>query len=404
MGLNHSPKIATTGLLFAYDAGNTQKSWKGAPVTNLVPNPYANWNGSNIVLNYNYDGSGGQVYSYVPNVSNPVDAPGVMQYTVGTAGYKYWSIASTIATTGTHTFSYYARIVNGPAITSNINNAQLWRSNGVDQAVTGDWNPTYTTSWARYSTTGPCTAATVLDYFPIHNNPISGGYTIQYCGFQLELGTYATPFAAGTRSNAQALLDLTRRTTMTASNLVYNSNNIFNFSYSGPSYITVPLSTAFNKTEGTMNFWVYPTRYNGGNGYFVNREDNTANAGDWFWIGPYSNTFYFRIGTGATCCDNDLSFSNVSTTIPIDTWTNMCFTWRINGTSVIYKNGVELVSRSIGNIPNTNPAANGRIGLGHANADDYFDGRMPIVQIYNRQLTATEVNSNFNAMRGRYGI
>jgi hypothetical protein len=82
----------------------------------------------------------------------------------------------------------------------------------------------------------------------------------------------------------------------------------------------------------------------------------------------------------------------------------MCFTWVANGTSAIYKNGVLLSSRSIGNIPATNPAANGRIGLGHDYADDYFHGKMGSVSIYNRPLSAAEVRRNFDALRGRYGL
>jgi competence protein ComGC len=186
----------------------------------------------------------------------------------------------------------------------------------------------------------------------------------------------------------------------------YSSSNggSLSFNYDTPNYITVPLANSLNKTEGTINFWIYPTRYSGANGYFVNREDSTPNAVDWLWIGPYSDTFYFRIGNGSDCCSNDLSFGSVSTVIPINTWTNMSFTWKINGTSVIYKNGILLTSRGIGSIPNTNPAANGRIGLGHANGPSYFDGKMAVVQNYNRALSASEVLQNFNALRGRYGL
>ena len=36
MALTHSPNIVTTGLVFSYDMGNTEKSWKGQPTTNLV--------------------------------------------------------------------------------------------------------------------------------------------------------------------------------------------------------------------------------------------------------------------------------------------------------------------------------------------------------------------------------
>lgn len=82
----------------------------------------------------------------------------------------------------------------------------------------------------------------------------------------------------------------------------------------------------------------------------------------------------------------------------------MCFTWVANGTSAIYKNGSLLTSRTIGNVPATNPASNGRIGLGHSNADNYFHGKMSNVSIYNRALSALEVKQNFNAIRGRYGL
>jgi hypothetical protein len=328
-----------------------------------------------------------------------------MQYYTGTTGYKYFSIDSTtVPTTGTYTFSYYARLISGPTSSSNLGNSQLWRANGVDQSVTGDWNPTYTTNWTRYSTQGPVSAGTILQYFLIHSGSITGDYTIQYCGFQLELENFATPLAIGTRSSTNNIVDLTTRSTVTAGTLTYNSDNTFNFDYTGPGYVSVPLSTSFNKTEGTINLWVYPTRYNGGNGYFVNREDATANAVDWLWIGPYSDSFYFRIGNGSDCCSNDLSFGSFSTVVPLNTWTNMSFTWKANGTSTIYKNGVLYTSRAIGAIPNTNPAANGRFGLGHGNADDYFNGQMPVAQIYNRQLTAAEILSNFNALKGRYGL
>ena len=404
MSLLHSPSIVTNGLVFAYDMANTKKSWKGAPVTNYMPYPYASYNAGAFVLGYNYANLGA-TYTYVTGVDNPVNAPGVMEYYTGTSGYKYFSVDSTtLPTTGTYTFSYYARIKSAGDTSMRPIDSQLWRANGSDRSVTGDWNPTFTTEWKRYATTGPAEASTILQYFPVHSGNIIGGYTIQYCGFQLELGSVATPFVSGTRSSTNNITDLTGRSTVTTGALTYNSDNTFNFDYTGPGYVSVPLSTSFNKTEGTINIWVYPTRYNGGNGYFVNREDSTPNAVDWLWIGPYSDTFYFRIGDGSSCCSNDLAFGSFSTVVPLNTWTNMCFTWKSNGTSVIYKNGVQYTSRAISTIPATNPATNGRFGLGHANADAYYNGKMPVAQIYNRQLTSEEILSNFNAMRGRYGI
>jgi hypothetical protein len=393
MSLAHSPKVVTNGLLFYTDMTNTSKSFRGAPTTNSVTNA---------------DVMTGWTNYYRTTASS------TFMTEFGTIGYRFINQPSwngiyrsvTIPATGTYTFSARFRYLGGSA--SN-NGATVYISGwgGGDSAVGIDKSKIGV--WQDISITLNCTNTTFTFYIISYGGTDNGTGNPDFSSWevtmpQAESGSTARPFVNGTRSNTQAIIDIARKTTVTASNIVYNANNTFNFSYSSPSYLTVPLSTAFNKTEGTMNFWLYPTRYNGGNGYFVNREDASANATDWFWIGPYSNVFYFRIGNGSTCCDNDLTFSNVDTTIPVNTWTNMCFTWKINGTSVIYKNGAELVSRSIGNIPNTNPASNGRIGLGHANADDYFDGRMPVVQIYNRQLTAAEVRANFNAMRGRYGL
>ena len=408
MGLAHSPKVVTDGLVFYTDMNNTSKSWRGKPATNFFTNGH--FSGGNGITQE----SGSNATNEIVLFPNPGSSAYVLRQT-GTLAYTEYQLNLTtqLAAGTTYVMSgWYAESPNySCADGSRMFHSAAFSASGATASLGIGIGTVLETKVVNGITWKYCyaTITTPADYNNVFNWYVGYGgsaYTGHrfYTDLQMEVGTFPSRFVDGTRSTSQAILDMTRRSTMTASNLVYNSNNTFNFSYSGPSYITVPLSTAFNKTEGTMNFWVYPTRYNGGNGYFVNREDNIANAGDWFWIGPYSNTFYFRIGTGATCCDNDLAFSNVSTTIPINTWTNMCFTWKINGTSVIYKNGVELVSRSIGNIPNTNPAANGRIGLGHANADDYFDGRMPSVQIYNRQLTASEVNANFNATRGRYGI
>lgn len=393
MGLAHSPKIVTDGLVFYTDMNNTEKSFRGPPTTNSVTNAdtMAGW------TNY---------YRTIASSTFVTE--------FGTTGYRFMNQPSwngiyksiTIPAAGTYTFSARFRYFGGSA---NNNGAQVYISGygGGDTAVGIDKSKVGV--WQNISITINCTNTSFLFYIISYGGTDNGTGNPDFSSWevtmpQAEAGTFATPFVNGTRSNTQALLDPISKSAITAANLTYASDNTFSFNYANPSFITIPLSTTFNKTEGTMNFWVYPTRYNGGNGYFVNREDSTANAGDWFWIGPYSGTFYFRIGNGSTCCDNDLAFLDTGTVVPLNTWTNMCFTWKINGTSVIYKNGVELVSRAIGNIPNTNPAANGRIGLGHANADDYFNGRMPIVQIYNRQLKASEVYANFNAIRGRYGI
>jgi hypothetical protein len=396
MALAHSPSISTNGLQFLYDMGNPGRSWKGAPTTNLVPNPYANWNGSNFVFPiYNYDATGTQTYTYVTNVPNPIGSPGVMQYTTGTAGYKYWSIYSVAATTGTHTFSYYARIVNGPATTSNLGNSQLWRSNGVDQSVTGDWNPTYTTDWVRYSTTGPCTASTPLDYFPIHAGVIAGGYTIQYCGFQLESGTYATPFVAGTRSNTQSLLDLGGSRTITANSLTYASNNTFSFNGSTDNLTMPTISLGNGNLPWTCSAWVKTTTTVGntlGAGPILSNQSGgpvysamCVNSGKIAYWTYQSGAWAQKLGVGPSVNDN--------------VWHMLTWVNNPNNTMAMYVDGV-LDS----NVADSTSGNNNPIDMIGSSWAAKFAGSIGAIQIYTSSLTANQVAQNYAAYRGRYGI
>jgi hypothetical protein len=354
-----------------------------------VPNPYANWNGSNFVFGgYNYDATGTQTYTYVTDVSNPIGSPAVMQYTTGTTGYKYWAVQGTVATTGTHTFSYYARIVSGSAATSNLSNSQLWRSNGVDQAVTGDWNPTYTTNWVRYSTSGPCTAGTVLDYFPIHSGGLTGGYTIQYCGFQLELGTYATPFVNGTRSNTQALLDLTGQNTLTATSLTYAPTNTFSFNGSS-NYVDGGNSTALQLSSTlTLESWVNPTSSTG-LGNIISKNENSG--------------YRYRIQNGELWAYSNGNGATSSTPLCTNgSWWHCVATFGPTGI-YLYVNGNLVGSSGSAYSPANATASNLLIGCYGVNTE-VFNGQISVAKVYNRVLSAQEVQQNFNALRGRYGV
>jgi hypothetical protein len=395
MSVSSGPLIVTNGLIFDYDMKNTGRSWKGAPTTNLVDPNWSSWT---------IDGSG-QGNIGTRTIISPF-ACTISDTNSNTRQNIY--INSGISASTTYSFSVkYQKLSGAPTLRFQIQayNGSTFLS-VMSFATTAQLGITDIDGWqtAKITLTTPANCNRILWFMQDGDDYTAYTHSFMLADVQCEQQSFATPFCYPSRSTTQALLDATSRSIATTGNLTYNSDNTFSFTYSSPGYVSIPLSTALNKTEGTMNFWLYPTRYNGGNGYFVNREDAVPNAADWLWIGPYSDTFYFRLGNGSDCCSNDLSFSSVSTNIPLNTWVNMCFTWKINGTSAIYKNGSLFTSRSIGNIPNTNPAANGRIGLGHSNADDYYNGIMPRVQIYNRQLSADEVLQNFNGLRGVYGL
>lgn len=120
-------------------------------------------------------------------------------------------------------------------------------------------------------------------------------------------------------------------------------------------------------------------------------------AGTFSQIGFLGTTFTAgRNGGGG----NNLlsSLASVST----NTWYQLCMTY--DGTTAsFYLNGSFLSSGNIG----SNGASNGVTVLGTytaGSAQERLTGRVAIARVYNRAITAAEVNQNFQALRGRFGI
>ena len=102
---------------------------------------------------------------------------------------------------------------------------------------------------------------------------------------------------------------------------------------------------------------------------------------------------------------NSLSIGGLN---PKGSWNIIAFSYiRTNDTGVIYgyTNGNYISSSSASRI-SSYPLNYEYIGNSQHSGINYyaFDGSISIVKIYNRALTATEIQQNFNAVRGRYGI
>ena len=103
--------------------------------------------------------------------------------------------------------------------------------------------------------------------------------------------------------------------------------------------------------------------------------------------------------------------NNVSTGFSIATgnWLNLVGTWTPSVSLLMYANGVQVGSNTTSipasiNLPNPVYSTNiGRKGAQNGSTD-YWNGNISQVSIYNRALTAAEVQQNFNATRSRYGI
>jgi hypothetical protein len=146
--------------------------------------------------------------------------------------------------------------------------------------------------------------------------------------------------------------------------------------------------------------------------YWINAA-NISNSPVVFWKGAYSvNGYYHQIssdGSIAFVVNQPGSFQytqSTSANIIINTWSNIAVVR--NGTSVkFYKNGVELAYGVVGTL--SNPASNTNNFLlstyfdGSSN-NNFLNGRIANFLNYNRILSLTEIQQNYNASKARFGL
>lgn len=100
----------------------------------------------------------------------------------------------------------------------------------------------------------------------------------------------------------------------------------------------------------------------------------------------------------------------ISQTIPINIWANLTFTY--NGGTINSSNGVNIyINGTIGTLlfPTGNQTlntTNSTVSIGYELAGNRspMNGRIANVKIYNRALSSTEVQQNYEAVKTRFGL
>ena len=187
---------------------------------------------------------------------------------------------------------------------------------------------------------------------------------------------------------------------------IYNGSN-----RTGSAGINVPMNNGFNKQTGTIDIWMRPTGdYTGGHGWFNNSDGNGyTNNTNWFWWGTWSNSnyHYARWGNSSTCC-NDLSFYGWHNYYPLNTWFHLVLTYNTTqGRVTLYKNGSQISNRTNlpTNITSSNPTNTGQIFNGHQRGDTMqFKGWSSQYRIYNRELSAGEVLTNYDTYKAAHNL
>lgn len=385
MALAHSPKITTDGLVFAYDMGNRQKSWKGAPTTNLITASLSGMSG--VTLTYlgiddgwkKYSMSGtftGGTYPFIMNMTS----------TSFTGGVTY-SSSCFIKTNVANKFNYFATAMNyvNQPMTKGGTSFSIAQPDGSFYIGRSNFAYTSTTTQLGYISTNPINNTTfdpATDFVWFKNG-------------QVELGEFPTPFAgdSATRSNTQAIADLMSTNTITATSLTYAADNTFSFNGSNNYIDSGPVALTGTSTQSlTWACWVSPATASGD---IINMV-----SGGWNMCPIYASGQIFngKVWSSAAL-PADFSFTLNQYYYLVLTRNNA------TNTNSFYVNGRLVASQTGATYSSSGNANNHYFGRAGSQATNtHFNGKIPSGQIYTKALTVAEVQQNFNALRGRYGI
>ena len=189
----------------------------------------------------------------------------------------------------------------------------------------------------------------------------------------------------GTGTSWNNLTNLTTGATL-INGVSYSTLNNGSLVFDGvDDYVSIqgPSQLIFDKS--TIDIWVYMTAYGGGGTVFIYQTNNG------FEIWSDRNGFIRYNRTSTAGLTEGQGFS-------LNSWNNIVAT-SDGSVNKLYVNGV--IIGSTNGIMFSNTGGEIRIG-GYGGYQ--VNGRCPILRMYNRALSAMEIQQNFNAHRGRYGI
>jgi hypothetical protein len=437
MGLIQSPRVATDGLVFYYDQNNP-KSYQGPAIQNLAATlAFNNTTGTGISIAGGYETVNvpqiGQANAVFSNIQNNYTAfspnsgdccPSPLYYGSGFAVspstlYTYAIVYKVDSGYTNANYMYrYEFTSNGGTYVgeAGVHNASnrihlgdgwYWAWATFTTAATTNWIGYHSAFYYRYSN---------------KNDKLTIARVLIAQGNHTGLHPRYWPAVNTTRSNTQAILDLSRQNTVTANSLTYTSNNSFSFNGTNNS---ITIGQTLNYIPALSNFtletWIrvpaYPTAAAN------NVYGQTDRAGVLFGATYYSGAALYWNGNSAGTALNVYAFirgqdayrQTSSKSISLNTWTHLVMV-NNNAASLIqfYVDGVlfhETTGPSQQYDTSLVPTA-GNIGLCKAQIDgggtsnySNLNCEIPVAKIYkDKALTAAEVRQNFNALRGRYGV
>jgi hypothetical protein len=393
MAANAGPDIIEDGIVFYYDTDNTVKSFIGEPTTNLALDTLqqGGWPGTHTLIS-----SGTKTFDLT---TSTVEWGGDASWTM-----FYYDVT---AYTGQHiclsaTYEYSSSPGGG-----NLAFVMIGQTTG-SQTYLGyssplDYNSVSPTPGQQISWNGVIGDGGKIGILTWMNNGTSTTLTSRFSKVQLEVKTHPTQFINGTRSVTQGLLDMSRTKTINLTDVSFSPTAQITFDGTndritgGASTNYLPLPThsleAWIKSPGLgvgmgtsavfgITYGLIVQILSGGIlQYYAYTTDNGPQVilFDLYSTGVnlFDNEWHHVV------CTRDSSNVNIYIDGTLNSTTSNGGAW--TGTNVWAS-----MDMLIGNNPN--------------NVYYYFNGSIDIAKIYSRGLTASEVLTNYNALKTRFGI
>jgi hypothetical protein len=189
----------------------------------------------------------------------------------------------------------------------------------------------------------------------------------------------------------------------------FNNSGYFEFDRVNTQTFTISTSSPLNPTSWseswTVGVWMYvpvgATWSNGSNqSHFVSKGQTT---GSWGIVrGSGDNTIHAIVRTNAGVYQTGGSIGR-------DAWYNVVGTWDGTSTVSTYINGVLFDTATVTTATGTPDSTRVFVIGGNTTAvtgqpGEYYEGRIGAVTLYNRNLSSSEIDVNFQALKTQFGI
>jgi hypothetical protein len=388
-------KIAgADALVFAYDTGDTRNSYRGEPTTNYTTDSgilQNGWSGGFSLLD-------SSTKSFQLNVSN---------FHTDNRGWR--------------SFMWDMRAHAGSAVTISATVEVPSDSPGdfawvmIGQANTRDSGTTtatylgYSSASERYqkstSNTERITWSGIVGNTGTANQP-NGiiGFTVWYNGgtigtnsfikvsnVQIELKSHATQFVNGTRSVSGSLFDLTGNTTLNLADAAFDLDTQMTFDGTDTKVPITGLTISATQNKSYEAVIKLATGYNQ-IGIIIGGRSNSTNA--------------FGVQAGRELRGSEDDEYIIGSSLNVDEWYHVAYTFEFDGTSAfqkLYINGELDTERTKTTYIDTYVESTQHIGYEHR-FDYRFNGDIPVCKVYNKTLTAAEVQSNYRHYKQRFNL